>query len=1812
MNVLELFDELKTDYKEYIRSFSYISDQRIKEKLEDVLANDSLWPKELIQFNPTFKLGRSVEQMIKDGVPLHPNLSEFFANQFYQHQEDAIVKGCQEEEFIVTSGTGSGKSRTFMATIFNYILQNPQETKGNTVAIIVYPMNALINSQYQELEGYSKNYLDKHPNQDCPITFGKYTGQENETKRREIQENPPHILLTNYMMLELLLTRSDEHKLRNNFCQNLKFLVFDELHTYRGMQGSDVALLIRRIKSLASKKVLCFGTSATMVSGKFISAKQRKEKVAQVASCIFGSTFSAEQIIEETLDTSMIGSDPTCDELKQCIFDDTLRNYASKDSSNIVLSKEECLKQENILRHYPSAIWLEHNIALKFDDSLSQYTRGEPISLEGIALELCRSAQLDHNKQTDIEACLNHVRNLLLWCNDINQLLISYGERKSVLPYKIHQFIRQTGTMYATIGPVNVRHLTIEDHLYFDRNQDDIEAETQEFYSTYPQEDQIRYFPLLFSRYTGHEFYVVTLMKEGTKDALIIPRDPDRRLNIHHEDRQYDDTDRKAGYIIIPHEGQKAEDFLVDEKNEEFPSSWYKKGKNPTLKSEYKQLLPQIIYIKPNGSYSFNEPVKSGYIKAVFITAPLKFEPTAQIMFYRAASDFVNLSKIGGEGRSTATTVLSYENVILMKKHGVRPCDRKVLTFVDARQDASLQAGHFNDFIRYGKIRAAILKAINKAGQEGILFEDMPYSVLQELDLKTADYALYPEKYGKQQDQVEQTMRDYLQVLIEEDLSHNWSVNTPNLEDCNLVHINYDGLKEEIFEYHNYETGFWAPFKGHEQDVLELISFVLTFFRYKKAFASKVKTNKEAMKLSEKIFKNLKQPWSLWENEILDASKVITITENVKSKEYDKRQYLKVGIKSLFGRKLTRFVNECDYLDDIKDQEDYVNFVSDLFKSLPNYILSNNGCYQLHTNAIKWMKPESNNDYTQSYGEGKKLNLSFRDLDRAEAHELHTNEFYKHFYQTIPLGDCTLEAKEHTGQVNKEEREKREQEFRDGLFPILYCSPTMELGIDIKDLSIVGMRNVPPTPANYTQRAGRAGRSGQAALVYTYCRTKNPHDNYYLKSPEKMVNGVVSAPRMDLLNEDLLKAHLHSLILSIKPIYKLGSSIKDIIDFTNESAKFPIRDEILEDLELSPENIEEIKAKFKTMIADNYFTTHFGETDNYWLDHTDEWLNLQLDNYKNDFNRAFDRWRNLLSIAYKEEREAKKDPIETANLSDKENRDMERKALRARKQKDLLLGNNKMTNQESEFYPYRYLASEGFLPGYNFVKLPTRAFLNYANDIKPTESLSRPKGLALREFSPFNTIYCNGSKFKIKRMNLVSGVYGESFSYNKETGVLIKENSSDGSFNQVNNIDFLSGEEVIKEPIGTCYQALDMVAEEVGSITCHEEERLSTYYKVNPYLSCDNPKNISRKKVVIGDKQLMDLVFIKTCRITYILGASASGLSNDRFYLNTRTGEFVSKDTYNHLLDLKSKNTQEAQNAQNLIDCIKDVKLYCEEIADAIYLRPYIDAHLDDEVKCRTFAYAFKQAIEDVLQVESNEIALELVGSENNRNIFLYENSESSLGMLKKVVHEDDIFKNIINRAYEICYQNQEYDLGSKELDSLIKADYSNLLNYYNQPYHELIDIREIYETLSLLKDKRVKLISKQDYDQCLSFDEYEEKYELLKNEKIDKSSLTEKLFITYLYEHHLRLPDLAQVIIEGLYVKPDFAYLDENGNYECLIFCDGTPHDREKVAKQDKIKRQELQDNGYHVLSWHYSQSLDDFVNCNRKIIRPMVFINE
>ncbi|MBF7081694.1 DEAD/DEAH box helicase [Desulfallas sp. Bu1-1] len=202
MNVFELNRRLIHDYSSYIRSFIQIRDKRIHDYTEKCLNDGLLWPEPLIQLNPSFEPGEWVDELVNNGT-LHQECSKIFRSnkdldgigqplRLHRHQVDAIKAARSGKNYVLTTGTGSGKSLAYIIPIVNYILQHGS---GRGIqAIVIYPMNALANSQYGELE---KFLCYGYPEGQYPVTFEKYTGQESEEEKQRIIENPPDILLTN-------------------------------------------------------------------------------------------------------------------------------------------------------------------------------------------------------------------------------------------------------------------------------------------------------------------------------------------------------------------------------------------------------------------------------------------------------------------------------------------------------------------------------------------------------------------------------------------------------------------------------------------------------------------------------------------------------------------------------------------------------------------------------------------------------------------------------------------------------------------------------------------------------------------------------------------------------------------------------------------------------------------------------------------------------------------------------------------------------------------------------------------------------------------------------------------------------------------------------------------------------------------------------------------------------------------------------------------------------------------------------------------------------------------------------------------------------------------------------------------------------------------------------------------------------------------------------------------------------------------------------------------------------------------------------
>ena len=216
-------------------------------------------------------------------------------------------------------------------------------------------------------------------------------------------------------------------------------------------------------------------------------------------------------------------------------------------------------------------------------------------------------------------------------------------------------------------------------------------------------------------------------------------------------------------------------------------------------------------------------------------------------------------------------------------------------------------------------------------------------------------------------------------------------------------------------------------------------------------------------------------------------------------------------------------------------------------------------CYQLDQNVLTWSFPKTGKTGVNEFFQ--KLYLTMSDVLKTDGSAL-----------------FDFEAEEHTAQVSSEEREDLEMRFRatqkdeeewkkkhpSKLFkrlPLLFCSPTMELGIDISALNYVYMRNIPPTAANYVQRAGRAGRSGQQAMSVSYCTSMSPHDQWFFNHPEDMVQGVVKEPTLDLSNEALIKNHLHSIWMSAACV-DLPGTVAQVLDLT-KVPDYPVLPDVL-------------------------------------------------------------------------------------------------------------------------------------------------------------------------------------------------------------------------------------------------------------------------------------------------------------------------------------------------------------------------------------------------------------------------------------------------------------------------------------------------------------------------------------------------------------------------------------------------------------------------------------------------------------------------
>lgn len=206
MKAFEFDHNLIDSYARFSRSFSTIRADDIRQEIERQYDAGRFWPDALLSLNPRFLTGPTVDDLVASGDLSEETGKIFRINgvpiRFHRHQAQAIAKARAGQSFVVTTGTGSGKSMCFFVPVVDAIVRSRRAGRPRkTRAIIVYPMNALANSQIKEIE---KFIAQSGLPEDLKPVVRRYTGQESQEDRQRIAYNPPDILLTNFMMAELL------------------------------------------------------------------------------------------------------------------------------------------------------------------------------------------------------------------------------------------------------------------------------------------------------------------------------------------------------------------------------------------------------------------------------------------------------------------------------------------------------------------------------------------------------------------------------------------------------------------------------------------------------------------------------------------------------------------------------------------------------------------------------------------------------------------------------------------------------------------------------------------------------------------------------------------------------------------------------------------------------------------------------------------------------------------------------------------------------------------------------------------------------------------------------------------------------------------------------------------------------------------------------------------------------------------------------------------------------------------------------------------------------------------------------------------------------------------------------------------------------------------------------------------------------------------------------------------------------------------------------------------------------------------------
>jgi hypothetical protein len=1262
-------------------------------------------------------------------------------------------------------------------------------------------------------------------------------------------------------------------------------------------------------------------------------------------------------------------------------------------------------------------------------------------------------------------------------------------------------------------------------------------------------------FPLVFCRACGQEYWSVAVDREG---------------NLHPANLDDVEAQGRLGYVL---EGQP---------DVKLPDNWLTKtGKVKGGKRGYQDVVPEPHSLCPVCARLDSDCEHEEKRPVTFLPAPFLICPSCGIVHDRRPREYNKLFTFGSVGRSTATDVLVNAQVQSLPRRA-----NKVIAFSDNRQDTALQAAHMNSLHRRFTFRQALYTGLREAGH---VRGDGPGARLGEIGSLLFStqrrHDVLPrfretESRFKPDRQAEGRYHDYLNFLVLRELGGTHRRTHQNLEDVGLLVVGYYGL-DAVAAAEEY----WAD--------VPLMADLGTDVRYdlllglmdlmRKRHALPHRAILEPRKFEQEVIANLHEEALIHDETFRGPigysdtaddgfpNTVYRLTTSPVTQPlvWTKRVFDAIG-QPLEHAEAMELVREI--VEKLGDPE--AGFLVRHTIS-PYYSKRRYDVWMMSPDLQLWADPEQEQwrcpkcgtvhrfrTLRVCTGSTCRTTLDRRDLE---------GNYFRQVYAT-PLGMAVpVRAEEHSGQVAGNERREIELRFGEDEDPlnVLVCTPTMELGIDIGHLNAVTLRNVPPSPSNYAQRAGRAGRSGQAALISVFAgvgSSRGPHDQYFYRFPEKMIAGAIAAPRFRLDNEALVRAHVHALVLetmSLKGAEGLPSEPRLLLEIEQEG--FPLSDDWRTVYQAGIERyFDEIVAAVEEAFA-REMTGDLGQGEGFeWFDRA--FIEHQVANFVDDLDAAMDRWRDEYDRLDAERRAINRElGEEQVDYSLNRRRTVIEGKLQA------------MREGKRDWYLYRYLGGEGFLPGYAF---PPQATVLAFDDRE--DEMARDPDIALTEYAPGNFVYYRGDRYEVTharpRRRRVPGSTSRPDTELDVERVLVCpvcERAYVGEA-ETNRAACACGQDLTLIHAQKRMVLTHMYAQQRQRITADEEERLRLGYELTTHYRAGGKQ---RRYEVHTAQFGLEAVF----RLTLEQGGEV---------LRVNRGQREQEgDPQGFTLCGKCHRWLIGDNAPEKHVYTRDEKGQCprnahtEDLVRGIWLTKAIHSDLAlfdvplselagdgadplaaDEIKAfyTTLSHTLERAIMVAFNLDEREISSFLAPASDDTDapyrVVLYETTVGGSGVLASLA-EPGRLTTLVERARELLHE------GDPE-GGCQKACYSCLLSFYNQRVHGLLDRTLVLPWLQGLGKLSVEPV--------VSEDRFEALAEQCESE-------LEREVLEAIRERGLPLPDEAQRTIydgEVPLVIADFFY-----EPKIVVFVDGSPHHRDYVQEDDRRKRMRLKGLGYRVV---------------------------